>query len=134
VPAVFHAPPELFAKQWLGLYQRGLVVVVPLAIASTSAFSYLAYAASCKGGFWSSSTAQLYATAALLAVGNPAYTGLVTLPINNAITAITQGAGEQGVEKVVGLVRKWDGLNMTRGFIMLPATVLGTWLTASRPM
>ena len=116
------------------MYQRGLVIVVPLAIASTSAYGYLAYVSSSKSNFTSSSTAQLYAAAAALAIGNIVFTGLFVLPTNNALEAIAQSSGKQGVEKTVALVKKWDGLNMARGYFVFGAAVLGTWLTASRPL
>jgi uncharacterized membrane protein len=134
IPAILHSPPKLLAKQWLELYNRGIVVVVPLGIASTASFGYLAYTASSKVGFMSSSTAQLYATAAALAIGNMVFTRIAIMPTNNALMEIAKSGSEAGVEKTVDLVKKWDGLNMTRGCLVFAATVLGTWLTASRPL
>jgi hypothetical protein len=134
IPAIRHAPPKLLAKQWLELFQRGIVVVVPLAIASTGAFSYLAYTASSKIGFLNSSTAQLYAAAAGLAIGNLVFTRIAIMPTNNALIEIANSGSEAGLEKTLDLVKKWDGLNMARGYFVLAASVLGVWLAASRPL
>lgn len=124
----------MLAKQWLELYQRGIVVVVPLAIASTGAFSYLAYVASSKVGFLDSTTAQLYAAAAALAIGNIAFTRIAIMPTNNALVEIANSESEALLDKTVDLVKKWDGLNMARGYFVLAASVLGIWLTASKPL
>jgi hypothetical protein len=134
IPAILHAPPKLLAKQWLELFNRGIMVVVPLAIASTGSFAYLAFKASNPVGFTSSTTAQLYATAAALTIGNLVFTRIAIMPTNNALTQIAQSSGEAGLEKTVELVRKWDGLNMARGYFVLASTVLGIWLTATRPL
>lgn len=82
----------------------------------------------------SSTTAQLYAAAAALAIGNIVFTKLAIVPTNDALEAIAKSTSDAGLEKVVPLVKKWDGLNMTRGYLVLAAAVLGTWLTASRPL
>jgi len=78
------------------------------------------------------STAQLYATAAVLSISNLLYTSIAILPTNNALKAIAQSSTSEGLEKTVELVKKWDGLNMKRGYLVLASAVLGTWLTASR--
>ena len=108
--------------------------MVPLAITSSAAYSYLAYTASSKVGFLNSRTAQLYAVAAVLAIGNLVFTGIAIVPTNNALKAIAQSKSDQGLEEVVDLVKKWDGLNMTRGYFVFAAAVLGTWLTTSRSL
>ena len=134
MPAILHSPPKLLAKQWLELYDRGIVVVVPLAIASTTAYGYLAYVASSKVGLTSSTTGQLYTAAAILAISNVIFTSIAIMPTNKAISAIAKSTSDQGLEKTVSLVKKWDGLNMTRGYFVLAAAVLGTWTAASRPL
>lgn len=82
----------------------------------------------------SSTTAQLYIAAAALAVGNLLFTRIAIMPTNNAIMAIAQSTSKDGLEKLVDLVKKWDELNMTRGYFVLAAAILGTWLTASRQL
>jgi hypothetical protein len=89
-PLIAHAPPKLLAKQWLQAYQFAPVFVAPLILLSVSSNALLAYI-STKA---SSSTASLYAVAAVASASIIPYTALYMEPGVN-------GAGKWKVQELL---------------------------------
>jgi hypothetical protein len=101
-PLIAHAPPKLLAKQWLQAYQFAPLFVAPLILLSASSNAFLAYISSKA----SSSTASLYAVAALASASIIPYTALYMEPGVN-------GAGKWKVQELLrdkGYRLKGEGL------------------------
>ncbi|KZT56707.1 hypothetical protein CALCODRAFT_497016 [Calocera cornea HHB12733] len=143
MPAISLAPPKLAAKQWLAVYNSGILVAPPLALTAAAAFGYLSFRA---GGF-GSTAGGLLAGAGISAACFIPYTLTVMASTNGKLLDLGNGrvqeqtaaaelgegetqpllgegqAGEMGEAHV--LIGRWRALNFGRALWPATAAALG---------
>lgn len=137
VPLLYPLDKQTSARMFDRLYHDGMKVVVPLAAAAITSFSYLSYTSS--SSFTISTTASrvlgtslargpAFALAAGLVVATLAWTALVVMPVNKKLISVAREVGAKdkvSAGDVVALLRQWWWMNYVRGAGALVAGVLG---------
>ncbi|KAI3394910.1 hypothetical protein diail_2081 [Diaporthe ilicicola] len=155
VPLLYPLDKQTSARMFDRLYHDGMKVVVPLAAAAITSYSYLAYASSSSspssssrlgagtvGGSSSSSSSSsssvllgtslarspAFAAAAGLVVATLAWTVVVVMPVNKKLISVAREVGAKdkvSTGDVVALLRQWWWMNYVRGAGALVAGILG---------
>ncbi|KAL1860283.1 hypothetical protein Daus18300_009338 [Diaporthe australafricana] len=134
VPLLYPLDKQTSARMFDRLYHDGMKVVVPLAAAAITSFSYLSYTSSSsspsKSGVLGTSLARgpAFALAAGLVVATLAWTALVVMPVNKKLISVAREVGAKdkvSAGDVVALLRQWWWMNYVRGTGALVAGVLG---------
>ncbi|KAK3215705.1 hypothetical protein GRF29_8g800484 [Pseudopithomyces chartarum] len=132
-PALLHAKGHTLTKQWLILYESGIVPVAGCAITSSLGFATLAYRAASSPdlaatGVVSHTKGNLYVAAAVGLIGLAPYTRLLMW---STITELSKRAesGKEASEKAdtLALVEKWGRMNFWRGVMLLSSAGVGIW-------
>ncbi|KAF9732398.1 hypothetical protein PMIN06_007455 [Paraphaeosphaeria minitans] len=130
-PALLHASGATLSKQWLILYESGILPVSGCAITSSLGFATLAYRASfhptlTATGLVSYAKRNLYVAAAVGLLGLVPYTRLLMW---GTITELSKrGQSGKGEEKDTReLVERWGKMNLWRGVLLLGSTGMGIW-------
>ncbi|KAF7561944.1 hypothetical protein G7046_g2192 [Stylonectria norvegica] len=119
IPAAL-ASPETAARAWGVIFNRGIAVLPPLAVASAVGYLYAAYRTRQDGGIWKG-----FAVAAALTVGIVPYTMIFLNGINYVLLDFLKGTKvlEQG--DVLRLVGRWGVLNLGRCLFPLAGAIAG---------
>ena len=132
-PALLHAKGHTLTKQWLILYESGIVPVAGCAITSSLGFATLAYRAAFSPDLGvtsgvSHTKGSLYVAAAVGLIGLAPYTRLLMW---STITELSKRAesGKEASEKAdtLALVEKWGRMNFWRGVMLLSSAGVGIW-------
>lgn len=144
VPLMYRLDKQTSARMFDRLYHDGIKVVVPLAAAGITTFSYLAYTYSSSpssppssvggGGVLGTGLGKTpaFALAAGLVVATLAWTRVVVMPVNERLISVAREVGAKdkvSAGDVEALLRRWWWMNYVRGAGALAAGVLA--LTAS---
>lgn len=125
-PALLQAPSSLLLTQWRELYDRGLKVVVPLALISAASFGYLAYETYRSEGT-SGSKFRMYVAATAATISYGPFTRLV---MGNCIDRLME-LGEMGAkasgDEIRMQVETWTSLNGIRGALIGVGAGIGAW-------
>lgn len=131
VPHMYKLEKQASARIFDHLYHDGLKVVVPLAAAGITSFSYLAYTSPPppSPGVLGSSLGRrpVFALAAGLVVATLAWTRVVIMPVNERLISIAREVGAKdkvSAGDVEALLRRWWWMNYVRGAGALAAGVL----------
>ncbi|SLM35291.1 Protein of unknown function DUF1772 [Lasallia pustulata] len=139
VPSLLLAPAPLLARQWRGMYLRGISVAPPFAVVSFAAYSYLAVKLYDAPLSVNHPKGELYALAALMTISVMPYTLLAMKNVNAKLMAkakdmesleVKEEVTEVGLpkgESAKDLVRWWGILNFGRGVLPLVGALLGAW-------
>ncbi|KAF1968008.1 hypothetical protein BU23DRAFT_602467 [Bimuria novae-zelandiae CBS 107.79] len=131
-PALLHATGQTLTKQWLILYEAGIVPVTGCALTSSLGFATLAYRASFSPTLTTTGVSHakghLYVAAAVGLFGLAPYTRLLMW---STITEISNRArsGKEASEKADTreLVERWGTMNFWRGVMLLGSAGAGVW-------
>ena len=127
VSQLYDQPANVSTPLFNRIFHSGLRVATPLAILSTSASAYLAYAVLEKRRLW--------AAAGALTLGMGAWTQFVMMAGINRLIQISENKAAQ--EKATAnlehrqLLVKWVKQNYVRTIATLVAGVLGTWASTT---
>ncbi|KAI7778995.1 hypothetical protein LA080_001425 [Diaporthe eres] len=140
VPLMYKLDKQTSARMFDRMYHDGIKVVVPLAAAGITSFSYLAYTSpspSPVGGVGVGAGAGVLGTglskslafsvAAGLVVATLAWTRVVVMPVNERLISVAREVGAKdkvSAGDVEALLRRWWWMNYVRGAGALAAGVL----------
>lgn len=139
VPLMYKLDKQTSARMFDRLYHDGMKVVVPMAAAGITSFSYLAYSSpspSLAGvdfgvgsGVIGTSLGKrpAFALAAGLVVATLVWTRVVVMPVNERLVSFAREVGAQdkvSAGDVEALLRRWWWMNYVRGAGALAAGVL----------
>jgi hypothetical protein len=130
-PALLHATGPTLSKQWLILYESGVLPVTGCAISSSLGFATLAYRASfnptlAATGAVSHAKQNLYVAAAVGLFGLAPYTRLLMWGTITELSKRGQ-SGKDEEKDTRELVKKWGTMNFWRGVLLLGSTGIGIW-------
>ncbi|KAI9878901.1 MAG: hypothetical protein M1830_010205 [Pleopsidium flavum] len=150
VPSLLLSPPPLLARQWRLAYSIGSTIAPPLALLSSTAYTYLAWTLSSTPLTVNHPRGEWYAFAAAATVGVVPWTLGVMRGVNGLLKEragraeqaegkgargeIGKGEGEgeveverEGEEGTRSLLDRWGTLNLLRGLLPAVGTALGVW-------
>lgn len=122
VPGILSAPapPQILAKQWETLFNRGKSTMPIVAIASLLGYAYLAYRQKSSGLGW-----KRYAMAGALTIAIVPYTLIFMGPTNSSLLQAASGATTLSDDATHSLMLTWKSLNMGRSMLPLAGALLG---------
>ncbi|KIN09011.1 hypothetical protein OIDMADRAFT_141184 [Oidiodendron maius Zn] len=127
-------PSPVLAQQWKYNFEKGKSQNPPIAAASASAFSYLAWSVRSGSRLRSivpKNSIQLYTTAAILTLGIVPYTLLAMQSTNSKLIAKSEAwkgvaiSGTSEDAEFIELVEKWTFLNGVRSSLPLAGAIAG---------
>lgn len=135
VPLMYRLDKQTSSRMFDRLYHDGIKVVVPLAAAGITSFSYLAYTSSSPpssvggGGVLGTGLGRTpaFAVAAGLVVATLVWTRAVVMPVNEKLISVAREVGAKdrvSAGDVEALLRRWWWMNYVRGAGALAAGVL----------
>lgn len=140
VPLMYRLDKQTSARMFDRLYHDGIKVVVPLAAAGITSFSYLAYTSSppspssgsgdgAGGGVLGTALGKrpAFAVAAGLLVATLVWTRVVVMPVNEVLISVAREVGAKdrvSAGDVEALLRRWWWMNYVRGAGALAAGLL----------
>lgn len=140
VPLMYKLDKQTSARMFDGLYHDGMKVVVPLAAAAITSFSYLAYTSpspspspspvsNINTGVLGTGLGKglAFSVAAGLVVATLAWTRVVIMPVNERLISVAREVGAKdkvSAGDVEALLRRWWWMNYVRGAGALAAGLL----------
>lgn len=136
VPLMYKLDKQTSARMFDRLYHDGIKVVVPLAAAGITSFSYLAYTSPSPSPVSNTNTGVLgtglgkgpaFSIAAGLVVATLAWTRVVVMPVNERLISVAREVGAKdkvSAGDVEALLRRWWWMNYVRGAGALAAGLL----------
>lgn len=134
MPALVESKPSsgvqstTLAKQWKLLYNKGKSQNPPVALATSAAFLYLAWALRSEGHFShlaSNNTVVFYSSAAALVLGIVPHTILGMTSTNDKLIASADNSSTAKDSEIDQLLNRWKVLNGIRGLWPLAGGLLG---------
>ncbi|KAJ4299782.1 hypothetical protein N0V90_005028 [Kalmusia sp. IMI 367209] len=122
-PALLHATGPTLTKQWLILYESGIIPVTGTALSASLGFATLAYRAA---DIASDAKRNFYIAAAVGLFGLAPYTRLLMW---GTITELSKRAQSEKEDKPDSrqLVERWGTFNFWRGVMLLASAGAGVW-------